>query len=201
MTYSLETYGDIGAMLRDVRESRGLSLKQAAHALNLRDKYVAALEEGDFEALPGRIYARGYIRNYALLLGLDAETLTGSFAAAGPRPAPERLPFRAEGREFMPRGWLVAASCGAALLLLLLLSGGPFSGPETQYGVRPVPADLQLQHRNRQEHMAALPDCFRLLLASRPALCYYRREIRRAALLPKWRFSAVLTLQTVSGRI
>ena len=65
----------LGGRLREVREARGLTLAQAAAATRILPRYLQALEEGDFEQLPGDVYARGFIRNYAQFLGIPADEL------------------------------------------------------------------------------------------------------------------------------
>lgn len=69
-----------GAVLRRERESQGLSIFDAARALRLSEKQVAALEADDYAKLPGRTFVRGFIRNYARLLQLDPEPLLAHLA-------------------------------------------------------------------------------------------------------------------------
>jgi cytoskeleton protein RodZ len=64
-----------GARLRAAREAAGLSLEQVAQQLKLAPRQVRALEEEDFAQLPGRTFARGFVRNYARLLNLDGDDL------------------------------------------------------------------------------------------------------------------------------
>ncbi|MBZ0104201.1 MAG: DUF4115 domain-containing protein [Sulfuricella denitrificans] len=64
-----------GARLKRERESQGLSLADVVHALRLSEKQIAALEIDDYSKLPGRTFVRGFIRNYARLVQLDAEPL------------------------------------------------------------------------------------------------------------------------------
>lgn len=65
----------LGERLRTAREGQGISLAQAAVETHILQRYVVALEEGDFQHLPGDVYARGFIRNYATYLGIPAEEL------------------------------------------------------------------------------------------------------------------------------
>ena len=60
-----------GAMLRRQREALGLDLADVAIALRIKPAYLAALEAGRPEALPGAVYATGFMRAYADYLGLD----------------------------------------------------------------------------------------------------------------------------------
>lgn len=75
MQLPLDNYADIGSYLRDSRESLGVSREDVAYVLNIRDKFLAAIEEGRFKDLPGSIYTKGYIVSYAGYLGLDKEAV------------------------------------------------------------------------------------------------------------------------------
>ncbi|MDF1792444.1 MAG: DUF4115 domain-containing protein [Thalassobaculaceae bacterium] len=94
----------IGQALTQARESAGLDLDQVSAQLRIRKEFLAALEEGRPNVLPGITYAIGYVRTYAAFLGLDVERAVTRFKqeAAGleqrtqlvfPSPAPEgRVP-------------------------------------------------------------------------------------------------------------
>ncbi|HXX84456.1 MAG TPA: RodZ domain-containing protein [Casimicrobiaceae bacterium] len=64
-----------GERLRAAREQAGLSVDQVAQQLKLAPRQVRALEEESFGELPGRTFSRGFMRNYARLLNLDAQDL------------------------------------------------------------------------------------------------------------------------------
>ncbi len=64
-----------GALLRAARESAGLSLDAVAQQLKLAPRQVKALEDDDFALLPGRTFVRGFVRNYARLVRLDADAV------------------------------------------------------------------------------------------------------------------------------
>jgi cytoskeleton protein RodZ len=66
---------ELGARLRAARERAGLELDACASVLRARRTQIEALERGDFTSFGGDIYARGFIRSYALHLGLDAAEL------------------------------------------------------------------------------------------------------------------------------
>ncbi|PKO34499.1 MAG: hypothetical protein CVU34_07025 [Betaproteobacteria bacterium HGW-Betaproteobacteria-7] len=65
----------VGEQLAAARQSRGLAVVDVAQALKLGVRQVEALESGDWQALPGQTFIRGFVRNYARLLGLDAAPL------------------------------------------------------------------------------------------------------------------------------
>ena len=84
----------IGQQLRQARETRQLSLEQVAQATHIRARYIQALEDGDFAALPSDVQARGFLRAYASYLGLDASILLTAGqpeAVATLPPAPESV--------------------------------------------------------------------------------------------------------------
>ncbi|MCO7572081.1 helix-turn-helix domain-containing protein [Pseudomonas chlororaphis] len=68
-----------GETLRQARESNGWSLAEVAHKLNLTVSSLSNLEAGAFDKLPGHTFARGYIRAYAKLLGMDQAILVQEF--------------------------------------------------------------------------------------------------------------------------
>lgn len=78
-----------GMRLRAAREAAGLSLDQVAQQLKLAPRQVKALEEEDFAQLPGRTFARGFVRNYARLLNLDGDGLLALLPDSGKAPALE----------------------------------------------------------------------------------------------------------------
>ena len=80
---------EFGLVFRTAREDAGMTLGQVADALHLDVAVVSALEAGRFADLPMRPYARGYVRNYARVLGLDADELVRRFDATdADRPEP-----------------------------------------------------------------------------------------------------------------
>ena len=72
----------VGASLRAAREARNLSIADAAQALKLGPRQVEALEAENWPALPGNTMIRGFVRNYARLLGIDSDQLMHGLDAA-----------------------------------------------------------------------------------------------------------------------
>ncbi len=64
-----------GATLAAAREAKGLTRNEVAERLKLSPRQIEALEAEDWAALPDPVFVRGFVRNYARLLDLDAETL------------------------------------------------------------------------------------------------------------------------------
>src|SRR5437867_12212452 len=82
----------LGEQLRAQRERKGITLEQAAADTRIREKFLTALEAGDYPALPGAVYTRGFLRNYAEDLDLETDELVTLFpqerGGAPPEPTP-----------------------------------------------------------------------------------------------------------------
>ena len=73
------TFQEIGALLRQERERQNLEISEVVERTKISRGCIQAIEKGDSEGLPHPVYARGFIKNYALLLGLDGAQLAESF--------------------------------------------------------------------------------------------------------------------------
>lgn len=74
--------GSVGQRLRAAREARALTVADAAQSLKLGPRQVEAIENEDWASLPGNTMIRGFVRNYARLLGLDSDVLMRDLDAA-----------------------------------------------------------------------------------------------------------------------
>lgn len=83
--------GSIGEILRQAREKRSLSLEDASQATYMRVAYLRALESDDFDALPSRTQARGFLRAYASFLGLNPESLLAALETSPDNEKPEAV--------------------------------------------------------------------------------------------------------------
>lgn len=119
------TLSELGTTLRTEREQRGLSLNDVAQHLRISLHVLQSLEEGDVNALPHKAYARGFIRSYAMLLGLSAdevETCVSSLSGAAPSVPQPICSMDAEDAPKVPAGKILACA-----LVLLLLAGGSYA--------------------------------------------------------------------------
>ncbi|MGE5507635.1 MAG: helix-turn-helix domain-containing protein [Chitinophagales bacterium] len=123
---------EIGQLLREARERQGIPLEQVYEATRINPRYVAALETGEFEVIPGEVYLKGFLREYARLVGLDGEELVGRYrelkAALAPPPAepvrgvrvawqaPRRRVRVQERRKTAGRRWLALVVVALAAL-------------------------------------------------------------------------------------
>jgi helix-turn-helix protein/uncharacterized protein DUF4115 len=137
----------VGTTLREARNRRKVDLSKVEAATKIRVRYLRAIENEEWDLLPGEAYARGFLRTYAAYLGLDAERLVEQRRRGGGAAIPsERLP-RAEpapvaarrARRGLPSPppRLLAVMVSAALIAILvaigLSSGGsPSPGPSSR---------------------------------------------------------------------
>ena len=112
-----------GSTLRSAREAAGLSVDDVAQQLKLAPRQVRALEDDDFQHLPGRTFARGFARNYARFIQLDPDRVLALMPAGESAPALERPSFAAARR---PMGEIpverAAHRSSAPRVLFLLLA-------------------------------------------------------------------------------
>lgn len=69
----------IGEKLKEAREKKGLSFQEIQDAIKIREKYLEALENNDFDVIPGEAYVRAFIKSYGNHLGLDGEELVEEY--------------------------------------------------------------------------------------------------------------------------
>lgn len=137
----------LGERLREARESQGISISQAAVETRILQRYLVALEDGDHQHLPGDVYARGFIRNYADYLGLPAEELIEQYRRERGMSEPIRVvPVTTSPRM---RGLMVPSFFGVFFVVLvlvgasyLLLSTLNYVGQsaQTQLAIQPTTA-------------------------------------------------------------
>lgn len=144
----------VGSALTQARRSQGLSVGEAARQLKLGVRQIEALEADDYGKLPGRTIIRGFVRNYAKLLGIDAEPLLERLAGALPEtpgtrilPDDQNIPF-APAREESWRRY--------ALLALLLLLVIPLAMFESYWGAAP-PTQIQPARPTPKAELAPTP--------------------------------------------
>jgi transcriptional regulator with XRE-family HTH domain len=90
---------ELGTLLREAREAKGVTLADVQEATRINSRYLEALEEGQYDVLPSEVHVRGYLRNYSRYLGLDPKPLLDRYElsrndrrpASPPQPADEDL--------------------------------------------------------------------------------------------------------------
>ena len=133
-----------GSHLRAAREAAGLSLDQVAQQLKLAPRQVRALEDEAFDELPGRTFTRGFVRNYARLLGLDAATLIALLPDAAHAPSLESPPLQSTLARMgeLPSAQRRPASFGRWLIPLILVACVVAAAAYEWYRGKPGRADV-----------------------------------------------------------
>ena len=161
----------VGYTLRQERERQNLSISDIEQGTSIRATYIEAIENGEYDQLPGKVYTKGFIKNYAKFLGLDADSVAKEFAAdmheleETPEPAPVEQPAQAPEKpveikpakpEKKPLGHSIQMEnrgvpgkfIAAAVVLLAVVAGGAwafFSGTEGNDVAKVTPPPPQEQ--------------------------------------------------------
>jgi cytoskeleton protein RodZ len=118
----------IGSTLREERIRLGLGIDQVEADTKIRAKYLMALEDERFDALPGTAYARAFLRDYAEQLGLDPQALVDRLnTVVGLDDDVVLAPRRAVGPGPILGRWQWAVLGGAVVLVVGLLAFAVYS--------------------------------------------------------------------------
>jgi cytoskeleton protein RodZ len=101
---------EIGARLREARMRAKIDISEVEVRTKIRAKYLRALENEEWDLLPGDVYTRSFLRTYGEYLGLDTRQLIDDYKRRYERPADHELrPIAPPGRERErgPRGPLI----------------------------------------------------------------------------------------------
>lgn len=132
-TAAVETKQSTGQLLRAARLAHGMSIPDVARQLRLSVRQITALEEDDYAKLSGGTFLRGFVRNYAKLVQLDATPLLQLLQQSLP-PVPQTIARRTEAIPFPSdqrsrgRSLIIA---GVVMLALLFLIYEIYRGNET----------------------------------------------------------------------
>jgi cytoskeleton protein RodZ len=107
----------VGQVLRESREAQGITLEEVAVRLRLMQRQVEAMEADDFESLGRPVFARGFVRNYARLLGLEPEALLARMEGAPEEKTVVRPAESPPQHAWLTSPWLILLMLGVLLLL------------------------------------------------------------------------------------
>src|SRR6266850_102032 len=95
-----------GESLKRERELREISLRQISEATKINLRYLEALEENRFDALPGGLFNKGFIRAYATYIGIDCEATVNSYLheVSARQPGTESSSSRGASNLHRPQG-------------------------------------------------------------------------------------------------
>ena len=94
---------ELGNSLKEARTRRGVEFPQAEQATKIRAKYLRALENEEWDLLPGPTYVKSFLRTYAEALWLDSKALVEEYKLDDPEMAREMVEQCAEKRIAMQR--------------------------------------------------------------------------------------------------
>lgn len=149
----------IGSVLEQARTRAGLDLREVEQRTKIRVKYLQALEDEEWSELPSFAYAKGFLRTYGELLGLDGEALVDEFRRQVESDSDSRgyplgdglEPGRATGGD-RSRGWpaiAVAALIAVGAILLIVLDDDDGGDGERRQAAEGKQADQRRAERRR----------------------------------------------------
>lgn len=124
--------GAFGERLRREREMRGVSLDEIAQATKIGTRLLRALEEEQFDLLPGGIFNKGFVRAYAKYLGINEEQAVVDYMQAAGETEPEFREFAQTQADIYSRG--ASENSGnrgfplLPVLILLMIVAAGFGG-------------------------------------------------------------------------
>lgn len=137
-----------GSLLKTAREEQGISAREAADRLNLMPGYVAILERDDYQALRSPPFARGYIKAYGRLLGIDEAHLLETFDRMQEPQSPDVRRKVTNGPLQLQQTGL-GVVIGLAVLCLMVLGLWWWQGADAQGTVLPANAEIRQEQAPR----------------------------------------------------
>jgi cytoskeleton protein RodZ len=133
---------DIGATLQEARMRARIDISEVEAATKIRAKYLRAIENEEWDMLPGPTFVKSFLRTYADYLGIDGKLLVEEYKlrhepppsdaelqSLGPPVGPSRL--RPPRPPRISRGWVVGLSAAAIIVLLIVIGSLGDEGDET----------------------------------------------------------------------
>ena len=178
---------EIGNSLREARLRQGLDFPELEQATKIRAKYLRALEEEQFDSLPGQTYVKGFLRGYADSLGLDGQLYVDEYNSRYVTNEDEP-PLRARRSTVQVRNprlesrVVVAALVAIAVVTALVIAAWRFGGPDEARNTIPNLGRAPIQPRvkkprprppeRRATRAPARPAPARLLLTAARGNCW-----------------------------
>jgi helix-turn-helix protein len=144
---------EIGNSLRAARERQRLGYPEIELATKIRAKYIRALEEEDFDAVPGDAYVRGFLRTYAEYLGLDGDVYVDEYASRFLAEWRDETPQRRERPRVrrrerrLERRAVVLVLAGIVVLTALVFAAWQYGGSSSSL---PSLGTQQKQHHRQR---------------------------------------------------
>jgi cytoskeletal protein RodZ len=155
---------DIGSTLRDARMRARIDINEVEARTKIRARYLRAIENEEWDLLPGPVYAKTFLRTYADFLGLDSRMLVDEYKRRYERPSDQEVrPIASltRERERAARGplvpaWAIVGIVLVAVVVVLYLVGSS-SGPSTPTTSTQAGAARRHSRQRHRTHAAAHP--------------------------------------------
>jgi len=191
---------EIGNSLREARVRQQIELGEAELSTKIRARYLRALEEESFDALPAQTYVKGFLRTYADYLGLDGQLYVDEFNSRfgdGEEPrepvVARRTSHVARQHRRLERRWIAFALAGIAALVVFFIaawkSGGNPNEPIPNLGTTTA-AKKVLPAATPAKKAPTKPVSFRLYVRALNGNCWM--EVRNWSAAGKSRFTGTV---------
>jgi cytoskeleton protein RodZ len=149
---------EIGARLREARMRAKIDINEVEVRTKIRAKYLRAMENDEWDLLPGEVYAKSFLRTYGDFLGLDTRQLMDDFRRLHEHPSEHELrPIAPPGRD-RDRGsrsrtvppWAIVGVVLVAVVAVLIIIGSNKNPSSTTTGSHAA----QTHHHHRSHHQS-----------------------------------------------
>ena len=139
------TLPTVGEILRTEREKQGMTVKDVEKGTSIRALYIQAIEDGKYDVLPGEVYLKGFIRNYATFLGLSPQEMLALYRESQESQAPQPPPVppgpvKTETRREPSRNGGSISRWVIALVVVAVIAGAAWAAMNYLYSPTPPPA-------------------------------------------------------------
>jgi len=156
---------DIGSTLREARMRARIDMNEVEARTKIRAKYLRAIENEEWDLLPGPVYVKSFLRTYGDYLGLDSRLLVDEYKRRYERPSDHDMrPIStlSRERERAARGpllppWAIIAGVLAAVVVALFLIGGGLGGHKSAPPPAGVHANTTPRRKHRRHRTRAVP--------------------------------------------
>lgn len=121
---------ELGMALREARETKDFSLDDLQEKTKIQKRYLKAIEDGEFDRLPGQFYTRAFIKSYSEAVGLNANEIFETYKSEIPRSGSdlEALPPR-QSRESVRASssnqqWMKNVQYAVMVIVVLVIAVG-----------------------------------------------------------------------------
>jgi cytoskeletal protein RodZ len=159
---------DIGTTLREARIRARIDMSEVEARTKIRAKYLRAIENEEWDLLPGPVYVKSFLRTYGDFLGLDSRTLVDEYKRQYERPSDHELrPISSlsRERERAARGprippWLIVGVVLVGIVAALYFVGSnnnnsSSNNPTTPTTAANQPSQHRKAHKKKQQHKSA----------------------------------------------